>query len=106
MAANFGLSRAARDGRPFFTIDGNQKCKLPQGIRKFSWMVDHPCSRLDDLVGATPEDVVLGWVDESHLAAAKVFGLPFRSGFLPHAGVEPVLAPTEMADRDIDVLFS
>lgn len=100
------LRRAAQDRRPFFTIDGNQKCKLPAGIRKFSWMVDHPCSRLGDLVGAAPDDVVLGWVDDSHLAAAKAFGLPFRSGFLPHAGVEPASAPTAMADRDIDVLFS
>lgn len=100
------LDRAARDGRPFFTIDGNQKCKLPRGIRKFSWMVDHPCTRFDDLVGAVPDDVVLGWVDESHLGAAKVLGLPFRSGFLPHAGVDPVSAPVAMGERDIDVLFA
>jgi len=100
------LQRAERDGRPFFAIDGNQKIKLPAGIRKFSWMVDHPCSRLGDLVGASAEDVVLGWVDASHLAAAASFGLPFRSGFLPHAGTEPVPAPLAMDDRDIDLLFA
>jgi len=100
------LGRAAQDRRPFFTIDGNQKCKLPPGIRKFSWMVDHPCSRLDDAVGASSGDVVLGWVDDSHLAAAKMLGLPFRSGFFPHAGTEPATAPMASADRDIDVLFA
>ena len=100
------FERAQRERRPFFTIDGNQKIKLPPGIRKYSWMVDHPCSRLSDLVGAAPEDVVLGWVDESHLAAAKSFGLPFRSGFFPHAGVEPSKAPLALADRDIDLLFA
>ena len=100
------LQRAACDGRPFFSIDGNQKVKLPRGIRKFSWMVDHPCSRLGDLVGAAAEDVALGWVDESHLAAAQSLGLPFRSGFFPHAGVEPSPSPLAMADRDIDVLFA
>lgn len=100
------LERAQRERRPFFTIDGNQKIKLPAGIRKFSWMVDHPGSRLGDLQGATIQDVVLGWVDKSHLAAAKMFGLPFRSGFFPHAGIEPVSAPTAQADRDIDVLFA
>lgn len=100
------LQRAEQDGRPFFAIDGNQKVKLPAGVRKFSWMVDHPCSRLDNLVGADAQDVVLGWVDESHLAAATAFGLPFRSGFFPHAGVEPVAAPTAPGDRDIDLLFA
>jgi len=100
------LARAQREGRPFFTIDGNQKIKLPAGIRKFSKMVDHPCSRIGDLVGADAADVVLGWVDASHLAAAKAFGLPFRSGFFPHAGVEPAAAPMGLADRDIDLLFA
>jgi len=100
------LERAQRDGRPFFAIDGNQKIKLPAGVRKFSWMVDHPCSRLGDLVGADAGDVALGWVDDSHLAAAQAFGLPFRSGFFPHAGVEPVAAPMGLAERDIDVLFA
>ena len=100
------LARAERDGRPFFAIDGNQKIKLPPGVRKLAWMVDHPCSRLGDLVGASAEDVVLGWVDQSHVAAAQSFGLPFRSGFLPHAGVEPVESPLPPADRDVDLFFA
>jgi hypothetical protein len=93
-------------GEPSFVIDINHKLRLLSPLRKFSIMVDHPCTRLKDLEDASPATDVLGWVDASHLAAATALGVRIPSIFLPHAGPEPVAQPLPMDGRDIDVFFS
>jgi hypothetical protein len=104
-AEAFADSFASPIGERYAMIDLNNKLQLP-GVRKFSVMVDHPCTRIDDLIAGDPRQTTLGWVDLSHLPAAAALSVPYRSTFLPHAGPDPVAAPLAMRDRPIDIFFS
>jgi hypothetical protein len=97
---------AAMARRPFYVVDCNHRPAINARVPRFSVMVDHPCMRLSDLALAKPGLEVLGWVDESHLAAAAALGIPLPSHFLPHAGPDPVDAPSRMTRRDIDIFFA
>ncbi len=92
--------------RYFLLVDGNCRANKwitdPRAIR-FSFIVDHPAYRLKDFEGAKV-GTLMGFVDESHLAAADRLGLPFPKLFFPHAGPPPDQAMIPLADRPIDVL--
>ena len=97
---------ADRQSERCLIVDGNQRIKLGPGLAKVSLMVDHPFARVDDLRVGDPEGTVLAWVDESHLAACRTLRVPYRSGFLAHAGPEPRPAPLPAAARDYDICFA
>jgi hypothetical protein len=101
------LAAIPRD-RHFFLIDGNCRANKwindPRAIR-FSFVVDHPAHRIRDFAGAKLGNL-LGFVDESHLAAADRIGLPFPKIFFPHAGPPPDETMIPLAERPIDVLVS
>jgi len=92
--------------RRFLLIDGNCRANKwvtdPRAVR-FSFMVDHPAYRTNEFVG-TSVGTIMGFVDESHLAAADLLKLPFPRLFFPHAGPPPADAVLPMAERSIDVL--
>lgn len=101
------LAAVPRD-RHFFVIDGNCRANKwinnPRAIR-FSFVVDHPAHRIRDFAGAKLGNL-MGFVDESHLAAADRIGLPFPKIFFPHAGPPPDDTMIPLAERPIDVLVS
>ena len=92
--------------RYFLLIDGmcraNKFITDPRAIR-FSLIVDHPAYLMKDFEGAKTGNL-MGFIDESHLAAADRLGLPFPKFFFPHAGPPPDKAVMSLADRPIDVL--
>lgn len=92
--------------RRFLLIDGNCRANKqindPRAIR-FSLIVDHPAWRVAEFTGAKL-GTLMGFTDESHLAAADRLGLPFQKLFFPHAGPPPDHAMIPLADRPIDVL--
>lgn len=97
-------------GAPTPMVDINGRVRFPPGIgnlRKLSLMVDHPLIRHEDYA-ATPSNVVLGLVDESHIAAAGLVQGGGKRVFLPHAG-PPMVPDTRrkpMAERRIPLLFA
>ncbi len=91
----------------FYVVDFNHRLRwTPPAAPRFSIMVDHPCTRLADLADARPDLDVLGWVDDSHPAAAAALGIGLPSHFVPHGGPRPVARPAAFADRDIDIVFA
>src|SRR5579863_7478148 len=102
--ANFMAALPAH--RYFLLIDGmcraNKFITDPRAIR-FSFIVDHPAYLMKDFEG-TRVGNLMGFIDESHLAAADRLGVPFPKFFFPHAGPPPEQAIIPLADRPIDVL--
>jgi Glycosyl transferases group 1 len=90
----------------FFVVDGNNRLAEAHTARRFSVMVDHPCSLLKRVRGDELRSTIFGWVDESHIDAIAAIGLETHSVFLPHAGPDPTPQPLPMQDRDIDVFFA
>ena len=92
------------DPETYFVVDFNNRFHL-RGVRKFSFMGDHPCTRLDDLTQRHTGTEILGWVDGSHPAAVTALGFPHPSLFCPDAGPDPIAAPVPYGERDIDIFF-
>lgn len=92
--------------RYFLLIDGmcraNKSITDPRAIR-FSFVVDHPAYLMKDFEGAKL-GTLMGFIDETHLAAADRLGLPFPKIFFPHAGPPPSQTVIPLGDRPIDVL--
>lgn len=103
-AAEVGAALADLDPAVDFIVDCNHRNFLP-AFRKFSFMGDHPCTRLKDLDGRCGGREVLGWVDATHVAAMTALGLPHASSFVPDAGPDPRPDPVPIDERDIDILF-
>lgn len=99
------LARAFDSGPLPLVVDANCRLRIKPGVAKLSLMLDHPLARLEDLQLADPT-AILGWVDESHVPAARALGIGYRMGFLPHAGPPPLPDPPRMAARDIDLFFA
>jgi hypothetical protein len=104
MAADIGAMLKKLDPAVDFLVDCNHRNAIP-AFRKFSFMGDHPCTRLKEMVGRHSGREVLGWVDATHVAAMTALGLPHASSFVPDAGPDPRPDPLPMRERDIDILF-
>lgn len=90
----------------YFIVDMNNRAVFDRPLRKFSFILDHPCQVMNSLLDLDRQSVTLGWVDAGHIDGLAALGFPAHSLFLPHAGPDPAPKPLPMSDRDIDVLFS
>jgi hypothetical protein len=97
------------DEGSYFIVDMNSRVDVAcanGSVRRFSFMVDHPCQLLTEAGNLDPQSVTLGWVDQSHIECLAAFEVRTHSVFLPHAGPDVVEKGVAMHDRDIDLFFA
>lgn len=108
------------DGMRGFVVNCNAKDELILGVDERgrpltvhdAWalplvalVVDHPATQFEHLK-RSPENAVIGLIDQGHLAFFDDAGFPARTRvFCPHGGPEAVPDPREARDRPIDLLF-
>ncbi len=89
-----------------FLMDINGRMRLPasRGLKKFSFMIDHPYAHLERIADLSPADII-GYVDRSHLNMLNALGVGQGAVFLPHGGPSVNANPKPMKERRIDLLF-
>lgn len=86
-------------------VNGRMRLKEARGLRKVSFLTDHPYALVEQIADA-PADAVLGCVDRSHLPFLEAMGDRHQGLFLPHGGPTPAPDPPPMERRDIELLFA
>ena len=103
------FERLRGERAPFFLFDLNANFNVPlpgdiPGVRRFSWLIDHPVEHLHKLP-ADAGPLVCGYVDATGVRDHATLRPDIPAVFLPHAGAEPDAVLRPMRDRPIDILW-